>query len=176
MTKIKHSLNRMKRALSDFRKMNFTGYRLWTLPNETDEKISRIIDLFMSMNAEEKSHARKLIKGRRISSILLAYSERMAILAVRIKSKEPLARGLFAHILEDFKSDDRENLLVLSLIRHSANKIGVNVREIIAEARNHATMRAKEILDGLEKDFSSIREMGYRETKRDGQFWYERDW
>jgi hypothetical protein len=69
-----------------------------------------------------------------IAEVLSAYGERMAAMAVRQRSAEPLRRGLVAMGLADaLLKDSRVNLIVLAAVNHSATTIGTELSRMIEE-------------------------------------------
>jgi predicted proteasome-type protease len=108
--------------------------------------------------------------------LYLTFSERMAVLAVRENSQARLWQALLAQVVEDFRWDYRENLMVLSVVYHSAKKIGADAKELFQRAADLAGARAADYLRAFSLHPRSIRSMGYREVIAEDGFRYQRDW
>lgn len=155
---------------------NLAGYGSWSLPCPVDDEISKIINIFLA----SKLDASKISFSKAKTSFLfLAFSERMAILGVREPSENRLFEGLVAHVIEDFRYDPRENLLVLSLLYYSALKIGLNPVNLFQKVAGFATPKsANYILEYArrEPEAQDIHLMGYKEVVTPDGFSYERTW
>jgi hypothetical protein len=103
----------------------------------------------------------------------------MAILGVRKHSENRLFEGLMGHVIEDFRYDYRENLLVLSLLHYSAFKLGLNPFDLFQRAAAFATPEtAKRLLEyGHRKPGAGLIEsMGYKEIMTPDGISYKRTW
>jgi hypothetical protein len=154
------------------------GYLQRPIPCDLDVKLGKIIDSFV----ESSGVARKKLSsafGMEQSFGLMAYAERMAIMAVRNHSEEPLRKGLLALVLEEFKYDGRESIMRLALLNHSAFKVGINPDRIFEEIASIATGGAaqaiREFAARAIKD-KSIESMGYSEDTTPDGFSYSRNW
>jgi hypothetical protein len=110
---------------------------------------------------------------------LLAFAERMAALAVRERSKEPIRDGLLAIAFEGFRIDEREDILVMSLLDHGARKIKANATELFDEAAKNAPPEVARALREFAKRPAALRDigtMGYRESDDGDGFRYVRTW
>ena len=160
-------------VIKDLESHNTSGYRYWPLPCPMDDKISALIKTFVHLEPADRATVFGKVKK---SFLFLAFSERMAVLAVRENSESRLFDGLIAHVLEDFSHDYRENLLILSLLYHSAVKLGSNPIELFRKAAALASPKSADRLVGFAQNPGSIRSMGYEEiTTLDG-FDYRRTW
>jgi hypothetical protein len=114
----------------------------------------------------------------RESWFLLAFGIRMAALAVREQDASHLADALAAVAIEGGRIDLRENLQVLALIYHSAEKIGADAQSLFdsAPASNPELGAAiREFPRRAARD-RSIEAMGFRESGDAGEFLYQRVW
>ncbi len=148
------------------------GYGHWPLPCPMDDEISKIINAFLQAAPAE----REAIYGRvKRSTLFYAFSERMAILAVREKSERRLFEGLIAHVIEDFRDDARDNLVQLSLLYHSASKIGLNPIALFDRAALATPNAAKYLRDFARRrpELRRIEAMRFRETMTPEGFSYE---
>ncbi len=151
------------------------GYLYWPLPCPLDEELSRIVRTFADLPSNERDKVSESFHVR-YSDVLRAFAERMAILGVRENSSERLFDGLVALVIENFRLDYRETLLVLSLLYHSAVKISADPEDLLARAESLAAPEAAKLLRVFIQDPSSIDEMGYVEGVYEGDFWYYRTW
>ena len=154
------------------------GYLKRPLPCELDDCVSIMLDAYVNGSASVKSEIMKVI-GPEQSFGLLAFAERMAILSVREKSCERLEKALLALIVEAFRWDARENMLILSLINHSAIKIGADPKQFFEVAAKHAstdiTQHLRKFIKRRTED-KSIQIMGYSEEMTADGFSYIRHW
>lgn len=82
--------------------------------------------------------------------------------------------GLAALIIEGMREDFRETTRHLSLLHHSAGKLGVDLVEIYQSLRSHASPEVASLIEGwLREGTKDIGMMGYVESVlRDGRFTY----
>ncbi len=149
------------------------GYGYWPLPCPLDDEISEIVNAFLQAAPAEREAAYGKVNR---SSLFLGFSERMAILAVRKNSERPLFEGLIAHVIEDFRFDARENLVRLSLLYHSASKIGLDPIALFDRAAALATPKAAKYIRDFARrspELRRIEAMRFRETITPEGFSYE---
>lgn len=152
--------------------------RLTPIPSIFDQEISDLINAFLKGTMEEQEFARNAFSDE-YSFTFLFFSERMACLSVREKLEKYLFEGLIAHAIEGGKFDPRENMLVLSLLYHSAVKIGADPVSLFKRASKFATGKIKEIIAGFphrKLENRSIEAMGYIESSDKDGFRYTRTW
>jgi hypothetical protein len=146
------------------------------LPNELDNQISDFVKVFIRSEAA----GRELILRKsteKNSFALIIFAERMAVLAVREQSRERLLEGLIALIIEGFKFDYRDTMMVFAPLLHSARKIGVDPVELFNEAASHAKNLVSEyLIDFLKRspNDQSLKAMGFKEVATPEGFKYER--
>jgi hypothetical protein len=165
---------KIQKMISELEAENLAGYGSWPLPCDVDDKISTIIEIFLGLKPNE----RKVPFGKTKTSFLfLSFSRRMAILGARENSENRLFEGLMAHVIEDFRYDYRENLIVLSLLHYSAFKIGLNPYDLFHRAAAFATPETADRLlrYGRRKPgVGLIESMGYKEVVTPDGVSYER--
>lgn len=155
---------------------NLAGYGSWPLPCHVDDELSKIVNIFVASKLDATKISFSKVKT---SFLFLAFSERMAILGIREHSENRLFEGLMAHVIEDFRYDYRENLLVLSLLHYSAFKIGLNPFDLFQRAAAFATPEtANHLLEyGRRKPgVGLIESMGYKEIITPDGISYKRTW
>jgi hypothetical protein len=165
-------------SLDALRSDRNVGYGAQPFPTSTDEFVSSLVARLRGASNVQRAELEKQLTDAH-SFALLMYAERMANEAVRTGKLEHLQNGLCAVALEDGRFDARENILVLSVLYRSAQKLGVDAEDLFAAA---ATLAHGE-MEGLIREFParpesarSIEAMGYRETVGSAGFFYERTW
>ena len=141
------------------------------LPNVADEKCARIVRLYVDHPAERAAiRSAGTVKQYRI---MLVYCARMVVLCVRRRDPELLFESLVAHAVEDFRWDARDNLVVLSLVHHSAGKLGVDSAALFARVADMASSHAAEYLS---RPPLSLASCGFVEVEGPDGFIYDRNW
>jgi hypothetical protein len=109
----------------------FNGYLRLRLPHELDDVVNQVVAAYRSATLAERQAIVSDMQPR-AASVLSAYGERMAAIAVRSQSVEPLQRGLVAMgMAEGRLEDNRTNLYVLAAVNHSAVTIGSDLTTVI---------------------------------------------
>lgn len=157
---------------------NHQGYWSSLIPSDVDRDISLLIDSIVNATNEERQFISSIFTDD-YSFTFICFSERMACLAVREKSEKYLFEGLIAHAIEGGKFDWRENILVLSLLYHSAVKIGTNPDLLFNKAAEFAEGEIREIIRNFPRrahEDRNIEAMGYVESENEQGFCYKRTW
>jgi len=154
------------------------GYGPKPIPDPRDAEISELLDKWMALPAPERQvAAAQIAEGQRFT--LLAYSERMASLAVRTSDKAHLLRGLVALGVDGWRNDWRDNALLLSLHYDAAVRVGVQPSQIFDAAGSllstAVSKRFSEFLKRSDED-RSLEAMGYSTGADQQGFRYLRDW
>src|SRR5919197_3091914 len=108
------------------------GYYRSRIPCPDDERIARVVRAFSEASPGRQAVFREAFDGMR-AGLLLVFSERVAALAVRLESGEPLVQGLIAASLAQ-EGDPREALAVPALHRRSAEILGLDTVRLFDEA------------------------------------------
>src|SRR5215471_11939572 len=166
-------------ALDGLRADNLAGYGHSRMPNSVDDSVARFLDEYGGMSTETRESVRSSLTPD-YSAGLLAFAERMAVLAVRENNPDRVLSGLLAIVLEDFRVDQREDLLVLSLLLNSAIKIKADPDDLFnraaACARRHVAEVLLQFLKNNKKKKKIVEQMGYKETTTEDGFDYTRTW
>src|ERR1051325_11455190 len=123
---------------------NFTEFwmekaRLDDLACKTGKSAAALIDIFPYLESmldrwDALPNEQKRVESSNLSEdqrqFLLDSARAMSVLAVRTNRKEHLRYGLLAFLLEGGQFDKQETVSYLSLLNHSATKIGVNLMTI----------------------------------------------
>jgi hypothetical protein len=155
---------------------NTGGYGSWPLPCPLDDEITKLIKIFITATPLERKVVSEEAAKLKLNFVFLAFSERMAILGVRENSANRLFDGLMAHVIEDFRYDYRENLLIISLLYHSTVKIGINPVDLFQRAAAFARPEAANFIVKFAENPTGIRSMGYEEMMTPEGFSYKRTW
>jgi hypothetical protein len=100
------------------------------IPSEWDEQMTRLIDR-VATPENRQSLRTELVPHHDMA--FLSYAERMAAFAVRTKSELPIRRGLIAAgIAATITTDAREVILILPLLWHSMDLLGIDPQEELA--------------------------------------------
>jgi hypothetical protein len=154
------------------------GYGLLPIPSQLDEQISSLIKEWKNLGALERQATSRSLTEEQMST-LLAYSERMASLAVRLGSRELVLLGLLALGIGGFSDDWRENTLVLCLHFNASIKIGVPPELPFEEAAKflpaEVCVALASFLERSPED-QSLAAMGYKESNLSEGFRYQRTW
>jgi hypothetical protein len=164
-------------ALLKLHSNNLAGYGHSPMPNVVDEAVVQFIEKYRSLSSEERAGVFDSLSPE-YSFGLLTFSERMAILAVRECSPQRVFYGLMGIILEDFRFDMREDLLVLSLLLNSAIRIKADPDEIFENAciyaRSEVASTLLQYLRNNKHKKKIIQQMGYEEKMTPNGFDYQR--
>jgi hypothetical protein len=112
---------------------NNRGYGPLPIPSDRDRQVSELIGQWLSLDENRRMEATRSISARELDT-LLAYSERMASRAVRERSREWIFLGLVALGLDGWRTDWRENVIVLALHYDACQRIGESAEGMFKEA------------------------------------------
>jgi hypothetical protein len=157
---------------------NNEGYGLLPLPTGRDEEISALIRQWMTLNVAERRETPCSI-GDEQRTTLLAYSERMASLAVRKSDGELILLGLLALGLDGWRTDWRDNVLLLCLHFDACQKIGIEANDIFKHASTLLPSNVGSALTAFlnrSPEDQSLDVMGYKESSDSDGFRYARTW
>ena len=148
------------------------GYLNWVLPTARDAEIAALVD---ALTASPGRGPRPSHLQRRV---LLAYAERMAVLARRESSPDRLRSGLAAVAITADDDDARDAIPVQALLWRSAEVLGLDpADEFTRVAREVGDQAGFVEFTTRGPDDRSIDAMGYVEVEDpDLGFTYERTW
>jgi hypothetical protein len=143
------------------------------IPCAADSEIARAIHAFAESSPREQAQFRAGIdRGR--AGLLQVWSERLAALAVRLDSSEPLVQGLVGLSLAQ-GDGEHEALLIAPLHRRSAEKLGVDAARIFDQAAGRTDLAGARWLAELRDSDEQPEDAGYIEDDDGEGFRYERD-
>jgi hypothetical protein len=140
------------------------------IPSQADELAMSLALHYLELTEAEQREVRGLVSDE-LGRYLLAFSGRLATLAVRRKDADALAAALALHALEDFQFDLRENLRVFALIGDACARIGVSVPELWPRVAAAFSDEHREHAEHATSPHA-VETMGLRGVTRDGQFDY----
>jgi hypothetical protein len=150
-----------------------TGYL--PLPNAVDELCGRVVEAYVGASDSERASMRSAGPPETMR-IFLTYADRMAVVAVRKQSETLIFYALVGLCIEDCGWDERETLLRLSLVHHSARKLGLDAVVTFDSASQTSTPKMGKLLLRFARSPTSIAAMGYCESMGDDGFDYDRNW
>jgi hypothetical protein len=117
----------------DAKQPRFKAYGPSPLPNSRDDLVDKVIDRAVAGGPPSVAAISKTASesGRRV---LRAYAERMASLAVRRRSEQLLVRATIAVVMGGLDQGEREALMVMPLIEHSAGLLDAHLPSIFEQA------------------------------------------
>src|ERR1700742_3109419 len=142
------------------------------IPCREDEQGARVVRAFSEASPGRQAVFREAIDGVR-AGLLLVCSERVAALAVRLESSEPLVQGLIAASLAQ-EGDPREALAVPALFRRSAEKLGMDAGCRFDEAAGRTDLSGARWLRDVRDAEDAREDVGYEEADDGEGFRYER--
>lgn len=154
----------------------YDGYGPRPIPHPLDDAVEALL---RAVRDDGASAAEVLgCINRRLASVLLAYAERSAALAVRRASLETLELALFALGLAE-PDDSREKLLVMPLPWRSAAMLGHDPRRTFERVAAELPKAGREDLLGFTRRRAAdqtLSSMGYIEGADHDGFRYHRTW
>ncbi len=170
MTSIKNILNALLKGALE------SEYYQQPIPSEVDEGINNILASLSTSDLAGRELIADGVAGDE-ARVLGLFAERMASLAVRENSIEPVKQGLLALLLYARTEDPRDVLLVLSLLHDAVIKTSGTPKSIFAEASSIIGDAGylNDFLNRSNED-KSIDAMGYKESKNEEGFLYVRTW
>jgi hypothetical protein len=142
------------------------------IPCGDDERIARVVRAFSEASPGRQAVFREAMDGYR-AGLLLVFSERVAALAVRLQSAEPIVQGLVAASLAQ-EGDPREALAVPALHRRSAEKLGLDTGRLFDEAAGRTDLSGARWLRDVRDAVDEPEDVGYEEADDGEGFRYER--
>jgi hypothetical protein len=154
------------------------AYGTLPIPNLRDREITHLIETWVKLDEVVRQGAAKnILESQRFT--LLAYSERMASLAVRTRDPQKIFLGLLALGVDGWKGDWRENAEILCLHYDAAKRIGVIQSQVFEKAASFLSLKVAMALRSFVQrspSDQSLEAMGYSAASDDDGFRYKRDW
>jgi len=145
----------------------FTG---GSIPSATDLLAMGVAQRYLELDEAEQREVRGLI-SEKLGRFLLAFSGRLAVLAVRRKDPTPLFSALALHAMEDFQFDVRENIIVFALIGDACQRVGLSLDELWNRVGGAFSSEHQEFA-AYARSPRGIRAMGLKAVVRNGELDY----
>ena len=166
MTDVRHELERLELPGGG-------RYYRSRIPCPEDSEIARAISAFADATPREQAFFRAGIDATR-AELLQVWSERMAAMAVRLDSVQPLVLGLVGLSIAQ-GDDETDALLVAPLHRRSADKLGLDSARVFDEAAGRTDLAGARWLAEARDSDEQPEDAGYVEDDDGEGFRYERD-
>lgn len=154
------------------------GYGQLPIPDSKDDLIQQLIQKWTKLNEKERIRAGESLKENQRFT-LLAYSERMASLAVRRQSMDYIYLGLIALGIDGWRKDWRDNAVLLALHYDATKRLGGDFRRTFQRAEKLLPQKVakafRAFLRRSEED-KSLGAMGYEIGEDEYGFNYKRTW
>jgi len=157
---------------------NNQGYGTLPIPQPRDADIGELLRTWAALDAPTRqTSAQGILEEQRFR--LLAYSERMASLAVRKRDQELIGLGLLALGIDGWRGDWRDNAALISLHYDAAQRLAADPDSLFEKAAALLSPKAANALRSfLRRSVAdkTLEAMGYvADTDADG-FRYKRTW
>ncbi|WTW98571.1 hypothetical protein OG216_36855 [Streptomycetaceae bacterium NBC_01309] len=145
------------------------------MPSARDRRIGEFVGRVRT-EADYRAAAGALSGSR--ETVLCAFAERMATLAVREGAAERIIAGLRATMLSAAREDLRDAVIALALLGYSTNALGLSVDREFARPASDAGSFGQFVWDFLRRPRSdqSIQAMGYSAVHDENEFRFRCDW
>lgn len=157
------------------RDRRFNGYLRTKLPHPLDAEVESIVIAYLNGPASARGVLLDSLRGRP-ASVLSLYGQRMASMAVRTGSVDPLRRGVVSVGMAEGRLDDyRTNLFVLSTINDAASLISTTLGKIIDGLKYvlpSASLEALRAFDQRDERGKSLSAFGRRRQGSGEDFLY----
>lgn len=142
---------------------NNNRYGPLPIPQPRDGEITEVLRAWMALDEPTRQvAAQRILEEQR--NTLLAYSERMASLAVRERAEEWIFLGLVALGVDGWRGEWRENVLVICLHYDAAQRLRVSPESVFEKAATLLPLRSANALRAFlrrsEAD-KTLKAMGY---------------
>ena len=157
---------------------NNQPYGLLPIPSQRDAEITSLLHAWMTMDEPSRKAALTQITDAQRWT-LLAYSERMATLAVRNEGREHILMGLLALGLDGWRGDWRDNAVIICLHYDATKRIDVPAETVFAEAAKWLPAKVADALQSFlarSDEDKSLAAMGYVAGADAYGFRYQRTW
>ena len=139
------------------------------IPGELDLQFARLAECYSAASDAERQEIRASVPDE-ARLLVLGFSDRLSILAVRSGDTKYVLLALLAHAIEDFAYDPRENFIRLALVNHVAERMGMNAESLFGRAGSLASEGAAAHFDSFAKRnpaLKSLAAMGIKEVMTD---------
>jgi hypothetical protein len=157
---------------------NNRGYGTLAIPQPIDDKITGLLRTWAGLGTSARSAASsRVLDEQRFT--LMAYSERMASLAVCTRDMEKVLFGLLALGVDGWRDDWRDSVMVLSVLYDAVQRLSAAPEPVLERAAALLSPKAATAFASFLRRTpatKSIRAMGYVAASDDDGFRYVRTW
>lgn len=146
------------------------------IPSDLDRRVSALVEVWATLPEQSRRDIAYLFDETHSFTFITA-AERLASLAVRTTSIQPIVAGLTALVLEGGKFDSREDIPVMGLLYDAAVKVGEDPKVLFATAADLLDNEISRVLGAFPDRPERLRcleGMGYIEASDDDGFLYKR--
>jgi hypothetical protein len=115
------------------------------MPSPCDLSFIDLANYYRSSESNIRNQVRELFAGA-YGSILLGFGSRLAIVADRSNNSDTLTCALIAHSIEDFRDDERDSIIRLSVINHVAGKLKMDAGNLFKYVADLSSDNARDSL------------------------------
>ena len=162
------SINKCTELLDELKK---TSLRFGPKTSDIVEKARQLALEFKALPPSERDFIKEELDSS-VSHKLLSLSSYLAEFAINTKQSSWINTAITLHIIEDFRSDYRNNFRYLVLVAYAANKLGTNFSSIVDDILALASTRTKNYLHdfvGRDDSLNSLSSMGVKAAKVEGK-------
>lgn len=157
-------MTKVQQILNDFQEIRRKGYGT-QLPGECDAKFIQLAEIYAKSDTAKREVIRASVPIE-FSSLLIGFGGRLAIIAERTGNRRLVFLALLAHSIEDFRMDDRDNIIALALVNHVIMKMGERPADLFKTAALLSSPKGAADLLAFNKripEMKSLRVMGIEE-------------
>jgi hypothetical protein len=121
----------------------FDFYKTRSLTIEQQSWLETVCDEYLTTSSRERTAINSLVTPE-ISFLFFMYANAMATESVELNDEAKVLRGLVSLSVENRTFDWRDSLLQLSLLYHSASKVGADAAELLQRVAAISSSRTSE--------------------------------
>ena len=156
----------------------FHGYGPRPIPDDLDQRLGQFVATYLSSSLDEQALLKCL--PRETADVLLAFAERQAALAVRMKSHHTLTQSLVAlGLAAEINNDESQSMSVFPLPWHAAKQLAAEPKIAFTQASSLLPQIGRlALLSFCQRtpEDQTLSCMGYVAGSEDGGFRYVRTW
>lgn len=169
-----NALEHLNKLLEQLRDDQLVRYGPTAIPGSKDFVLIELIDALLSASSETRCALLKKIDDQ-YRDAFSVFAERLSVYAVRLNDPDVLKKALLALALAP-GGDNREILLTLSLVVHTAKKLGLDLRTMQGALIDESFKKIVSDFLARPPEDQSIEAMGFEEGRDSGGFRYKRNW
>ena len=131
-------------------------------PDDFEETCRRLVDVYQSSDDRDREAMRALATLDQLRP-LFAFASQMSEVALRSGDLRDARAGLVALAIEGGRADPRDTIVVLTLLNRTAERLGIEGRAFLAEARGLSSDEWRAIVDDFLQFPRTVAQMGFEE-------------